>query len=129
VLKRHGIDPSQPPDKTECKVPHVIALAVKDPLLAPMPILPRRTQRHLARINGNLDAVVVNPPNSHDDREFHYLVKVSGSALTFHFRTNARNAATAERTVLDIPNLIRWSALIGAALVNVLADEKTRDSE
>jgi hypothetical protein len=40
VLKRHGIDPAPPPDKTECKVPHVIALAVKDPLLAPIQSCP-----------------------------------------------------------------------------------------
>lgn len=128
VLKRHGIDASQPPHEREQKLPPVIGLSPKDPLPALMPIVARRTPRHLARIDGNLGAVLVGPADSHDVREFHYLVAVSGSALTFHFRTNARNAITAKRTMLGIPNLIRWSALVGEALVSVLADEKARDS-
>jgi hypothetical protein len=111
-LTRYGIDPSLLSQKAQRKVL---------PVMAKTPGPPQAPKTAVASTR------VVVPQTAKEKPEFHYLVEMSGSALVFHFRTFADNAAAAKRTMLDIPHLTRWSALIGAALGKVLDDEKAMD--
>ena len=61
------------------------------------------------------------------NREYHFLIRVRGSAETFHFQITARNRFVALKQARLIPNLVECRVISSEELADLLKNESIRD--